>query len=115
VTDVQQENQNGLTIRTMEVLFSSGTPLLITNVQVKRYDLYARCPALVWDESKGYLPHPDDFTDFAKHGLFDKYSIDNWVRVLLYEETPDYTYKYGNLRSKQGVDVRQLRSKNVGT
>jgi len=92
VIDIEQCDQAGLTIRTMEAVFS-GVPLLTTNTHIKQYDFFSKTAVYIWDEADEWLPDGDEIQGENRdnHEYFTQYSINNWVRVLLDEETPDYT------------------------
>ena len=84
IIDVQQENQNGLTIRTMETL-ALGKKLITTNKNIKDYDIY--------DENNIYVVENLEFNGIEefihknyspiKNNILKKYSLEQWIKNIL--------------------------------
>ena len=83
VIDCPLHDQNGLTIRTFDVL-KSEKKLVTNNINIKKYDFYTQDNIFVVDGSKKV---PRSFFETAfnrEYALGYKYSVDNFVHILLY-------------------------------
>ena len=84
VVDIEHPDQSGLTIRTIEAVFS-GRKLITTNSDIVNYDFYDSNNILVIDRK--YPVIPDGFLEGKatemKPDLVDKYSIKGWLKELL--------------------------------
>lgn len=91
VLDIQHPSQNGLTIRSIEVL-QSQTKLITTNENIKDYDFYNEQNILVIDRQNPYIPNDfiDSPFDDSIIPLLAKYSVLEWVKVLLGETFYQY-------------------------
>lgn len=82
VIDCPRPHQNGLTMRTFEVL-SLGRKLITTNENIKKYDFYSPDNICVIDEKNECIPK--DFFDKPfddKYALSDKYSLPSFIQLL---------------------------------
>lgn len=91
VLDINKPFQNGLTIRTFEVL-ASGRKLITTNLDIKNYPFYCPDNILVIDRENIQLD-PDffttDFTELNKEVLY-KMSLDSFLECLFNNDQDDY-------------------------
>lgn len=86
VIDTPLARQVGLTIRTFECL-GLHTKLITTNKNIKNYDFYTPNNIIVVDESTKEIPNEFFNTPFDEnYKLGDKYSVENFVKTLIYEE-----------------------------
>lgn len=86
--DIEQSDQKGLTMRTLEVVFS-GRPLITTNRWVSQYDFYREFPISVFDPT-GELEIPTGRPTQVASRLFAKYSLRNWLESILDEREDNY-------------------------
>jgi hypothetical protein len=104
IIDIKFPGQSGLTMRTFEIVFS-GTPMLTTNKNALKYD-FAECSDItIFDELSCDLPNLDRVKDPDFGALFEKYSIENWVRTLI--EKKQYNYYRTGATSKGAPDQTQ--------
>lgn len=83
VLDTPRENQNGLTIRTFEVL-NQRRKLITTNTSIKDYDFYCEDNIFVVTDSTEAIPKTFFDKPFNEnYCLTDKYSINTFVDILL--------------------------------
>jgi hypothetical protein len=84
VVDIEHPDQSGLTIRTIEAVFS-GRKLITTNSNIVHYDFYNGDNILVIDRKDPVIL--DDFLEGTviemKPNLVERYSIKGWLRELL--------------------------------
>ena len=83
IIDINHPNQNGLTMRTIEML-GLGKKILTTNPSISQYDFYIPSNQLIFDRNnpmidinliqKDYSPTPTN--------ILDKYSIHGWIKDL---------------------------------
>lgn len=91
VLDINKPFQNGLTIRTFEVL-ASGRKLITTNSDIKNYPFYCPNNILVIDRENVKLD-PDFFnTDFKEldRGILYKMSLDSFIECIFDHDQDDY-------------------------
>jgi hypothetical protein len=91
VLDINKPFQNGLTIRTFEVL-ASGRKLITTNSDIKNYPFYCPVNILVIDRENIRLD-PDFFkTDFKEldEEVLYKMSLDSFIECLFDHDQNDY-------------------------
>ncbi len=91
VLDINKPFQNGLTIRTFEVL-ASGRKLITTNLDIKNYPFYDPDNILVVDREDIQLD-PDFFTtDFKEleKEVLQKMSLDSFLECLFDKDQDDY-------------------------
>lgn len=89
VIDVEQENQKGLTIRTIDTVFA-GRPLMTTNANVAAHDFYGHVPIGVFDPRDPDLSIPGQVRSEAWQDYFRKYSVSRWIETILTEQRPNY-------------------------
>ncbi|MFK8078823.1 MAG: hypothetical protein AB8B97_00940 [Granulosicoccus sp.] len=82
ILDVEFQRQSGLTMRTVEVIFS-GTPLMTTNPSLKGYEFYDRERMFFMDEHKIDVPRQTPTEQQIDLTLFEKHSITNWASVII--------------------------------
>lgn len=87
--DVEQDSQNGLTIRTIEAVFT-GSPLLTSNANVTRYDFWDAFPVAVFSSESATLPTDRTASSATMRELFHKYSIHRWLNTLIDEQHGEY-------------------------
>ncbi len=91
VLDINKPFQNGLTIRTFEVL-ASGRKLITTNFDIKNYPFYTPDNILVIDRKNIQLDpefFKTDFQKLAKDVLY-KMSLDSFIECLFIKDQNDY-------------------------
>ena len=83
VLDAPQDNQSGLTMRTIECL-GAGKKLITTNKHIKEYDFYREENILVIDGTIDWNSSffSDEYVELSEK-IYKKYSIENWVKELL--------------------------------
>ena len=89
IVDIEFSTQSGLTMRTVEVAFS-GVPLLTTNPVVRRYDFFDTSAVFIFDENKIDPPTTEQLVPKDNSALFEKYGIDNWITLLIEQQTETY-------------------------
>ncbi|TOM97333.1 hypothetical protein [Vibrio parahaemolyticus] len=84
VLDINHPNQNGLTMRTFEVL-GAGKKLITTNENIKSYDFYNKKQVLIIDRNNVSKSDVNAFinSDVHDYVVMDKYRIDNWIKRIL--------------------------------
>lgn len=85
ILDIEHPNQTGLTIRTIEAVFS-GKKLITTNSRIKSYDFYNEANIFILDREKPIIPDKflnTKFQDMSSN-IRHKYSIDGWIQDLLF-------------------------------
>ena len=83
VIDMPYDNQNGLSIRTIESL-AAQCKLITTNRDVKNYDFYNQKNILIVDRHNPDIPETfinEEYIDIPSY-IRDKYSLNNWIRVI---------------------------------
>lgn len=84
ILDIQFENQNGLTIRTIETLITK-TKLITTNTNVEKYEFYNSNNILIINRENPII----DLEFFNKpyielsSEIYDKYSLSKWIKKVL--------------------------------
>ena len=82
VIDCPRPHQNGLTMRTFEVL-SLERKLITTNENIKKYEFYTPNNIYVIDEEHKSIPKSFFETPFdTKYTLDEKYSLPHFIQVL---------------------------------
>jgi hypothetical protein len=91
VLDINKPFQNGLTIRTFEVL-ASGRKLITTNSDIKNYPFYNSDNILVIDRDNIVLNHDFFETDFRNMDEKTLYmmSLDSFIECLFDKDQNDY-------------------------
>jgi hypothetical protein len=89
VIDVEQENQNGLTIRTIDAIFS-GLPLATTNRHVFEHDFHSYVPVEVFDPKDPVLSIPATPDSRSWSALLKKYHVGTWATTVLSERRENY-------------------------
>lgn len=98
VIDVEQENQNGLTIRTIDAIFS-GLPLATSNRHVFEHDFYGYVPVKVFDPENPVLSIPAAPNTEKWSALLKKYHVGTWATTILDERRENYRAKDGRVYS----------------
>lgn len=91
VLDINKPFQNGLTIRTFEVL-ASGRKLITTNSDIKNYPFYNPNNILVIDRENIQLSSDFFATDFMEidEKILYKMSLDSFIECLFDKDQDDY-------------------------
>ncbi|SFE72311.1 CgeB family protein [Roseivivax sediminis] len=89
VVDIEQQNQGGLTIRTMDAVFA-GRPFATSNTNIARHDFYPHFPISVFDDERLDISVPTSGDSSQAEQFYHKYHIGTWAAHLLAEEVPDY-------------------------
>lgn len=84
VIDIEHPNQNGLTMRTIEML-GMQKKLITTNKNIVEYDFYNPKNICVVDRFKPNIREDFIYSKFEPTDLatLDKYSLHNWLKFLL--------------------------------
>ena len=84
IIDCPLEGQNGLTMRTFEVL-NSKRKLITTNKSIKDYDFYCSDNIVVVDESLQMIPETFFESEYNQnYQLGEKYSLDSFIQDIIY-------------------------------
>lgn len=82
VLDIPRENQNGLTIRTLESLAASKK-IITTNLNIKDYEFYNSNNIIALDRDIKYIDKGFFDTEFDHSSdISTNYNIDNWVNIV---------------------------------
>jgi len=86
IIDIQHPFQNGLTMRTLEML-GAKRKLLTTNNKVKEYDFYNDNNILIFDRSNVRIDKKFINIEYQDidHGIYEKYSINGWLNKIFEE------------------------------
>lgn len=91
ILDIQIPSQVGLTIRSIEAL-GSGIKLLTTNQSIRNYDFYNPQNILLIDRKHPQIDWRilDSPYEQVNDRIYNKYSLDNWIDVVLGNTICDY-------------------------
>ncbi len=100
ILDSAQDNQNGLTIRVIETL-GAKRKLITTNKDIANYDFYREENIYIYDGKFDFNNtfFLQQYKELPKD-IYEKYSINSWVRQLLGEEIKEENEGfslYGNI------------------
>lgn len=87
VVDLEQQEQSGLTMRTIETL-GMKKKLITTNKNIKKYDFYNPNNILVVDRVNPIISREfveSDFKEVSKD-IYEKYSLKAWVEAIFNDE-----------------------------
>ena len=83
ILDAPQDNQTGLTIRTIECL-GAKRKMITTNTDVKKYDFYNEANILVFegtiDKNSRFFSSP---YQEVNEDIYKKYSLHEWIKFML--------------------------------
>ncbi|MGU5659482.1 hypothetical protein [Aeromonas veronii] len=84
VIDIEHPNQNGLTMRTIEML-GMQKKLITTNKNIMEYDFYNPKNICVVDRIEPSINDDFIYSDYEpiEISMLDKYSLNNWLKTLL--------------------------------
>jgi hypothetical protein len=85
VIDIEHQRQRGLTMRTIETVFS-GRAIATTNAEIAHHDFFKGDATFVLDRNNLKLPPLPKREHRIDDGLFWKYGIANWVSQILAPE-----------------------------
>lgn len=85
VIDVEQRNQNGLTMRTMEAVFA-GSPLATSNRSIIETELYHHFPISLFSESDLDISIPPPRQTPQSEVLFRRYHVNVWLETILHNQ-----------------------------
>lgn len=87
IIDAEKNNQNGLTIRTFEVL-ASEKKLITTNISIKEYDFYLEDNIYVIENEINEIPKSFFLNKFIKidESFINEYSLDKWIQKVIGKE-----------------------------
>lgn len=94
VLDIQKPFQNGLTMRTFEVL-AAGRKLITTNEDIIHYPFYNANNILIINREKPILPKDffeTSFNPLSQNELY-KMSLHSWLQDVFFEEDDSYWQK----------------------
>ena len=85
ILDIENINQTGLTMRTIEVVLGMRKKLITTNKSIKKYDFYNENNILVInrDEPKIEEKFLESNYEELDERIYKKYSIDSWIKKIL--------------------------------
>lgn len=89
VIDIEQQNQGGLTIRTMDSVFA-GSLLATSNRNVTRHDFFEHFPISTFSTDKLDIKVPKARQSALTEHFFHKYHIGHWLTAILTGEVPRY-------------------------
>lgn len=82
VIDIEQQNQGGLTIRTMDAVFA-GRPFATSNENIERHDFYPHFPISVFSTETLEVQVPSVGDTVRAEHFFHKYHVGNWLETIL--------------------------------
>jgi hypothetical protein len=112
IVDIEQSDQNGLTIRTIEAVFS-GRPLVTSNCNIGQYDFAGDLAVSTIEPGPEGLMVPNYRDVSSFEGYFEKYGIRSWLGAILSERVPDYFGKGGKLPEDARSEMTAERSAKV--
>ncbi|MCS3529840.1 hypothetical protein [Chryseobacterium sp. JUb7] len=91
VLDINKPFQNGLTIRTFEVL-AAGRKLITTNTDIRNYPFYSPDNILILDRENIQLDTDFFKSDFQEldHQVLQMMSLDSFIHCLFFEDQHSY-------------------------
>jgi hypothetical protein len=89
VVDIEQTNQGGLTIRTMDTVFG-GRPLATSNANVAHHDFFDHFPITIFSADDADVEVPKVCYSSQADLYFAKYHISNWLRTMMLGQVDDY-------------------------
>lgn len=89
VIDIEQAEQGGLTIRTMDTVFA-GLPLATSNKNISRYDFFPHFPISMFSASEAEIEFPKKQDTVRAMEFFEKYKISTWLETILSGQPPNY-------------------------
>lgn len=104
VLDIEQENQIGLTIRTIDTVFS-GTALATTNQSILGYDFFKHSNVTIFSESDLKLERFQELDIKEINPHFDKYHVSSWIESIISEKI-DNKYIVGTSLREDSSTVR---------
>lgn len=96
ILDIEFEGQTGLTMRSIEVLFSNK-PLISTNRMLKEYEFYDERHIHVIEEGVVNVKPIKDLINPRMAKLFEKYHINFWARTLAGMQPLQNYFRNGDL------------------
>ncbi|QCT70593.1 hypothetical protein [Eubacterium maltosivorans] len=86
VFDICNENQNGLTIRTIETI-GARKKLITTNKNIVKYDFFDKNNIYVFDLESFEIPSVFLETEYHEinESIYKKYSLSNWINTIFGE------------------------------
>lgn len=87
ILDIENINQTGLTMRTIEVALGMKKKLITTNKNIKNYDFYNENNILIIDREKPDIKNEfiNSKYEMLSENLYMKYSITNWLKQIFKE------------------------------
>lgn len=84
IIDIQHPGQNGLTMRTIEML-GAERKLITTNISIEKYDFYRPENICIIDRNNPRIPSDFFNTSYVplERDLYYKYSLDGWLTEIL--------------------------------
>lgn len=110
VIDIEQKNQGGLTIRTMDSVFA-GRPLATSNANIVRHDFFPHFPISVFSTDTFELDLSISRHSAKAEYFFHKYHIDTWLKTILTGDVPSYRVHGEGLAVTK--DMRSLRKQKI--
>jgi hypothetical protein len=89
VVDIEQQDQGGLTIRTMDAVFA-GRPLATTNPNITRHDFFPHFPVSMLSTETLSVEVPQPRKTTQAEAFFHKYHIGNWLETILTDHSANY-------------------------
>lgn len=106
VIDVEQQNQHGLTMRTMEAVFA-GRPLATSNRSIIETDLYQHFPISVFSESDLDISIPRPRRTPESEVLFHRYHVNAWLEKVLHDQAAQVAAA-DEVKHRQSVPSKSL-------
>lgn len=86
IVDITQNNQTGITLRTLEAIFYNKK-LLTNNQHIKAMDLYNSNNIMIMDKDNNYIDKIDEFTKTNikryKYNFYKNYLIEEWIKTFI--------------------------------
>lgn len=85
ILDIENPNQTGLTMRTMEVALGMKKKLITTNKSIRNYDFYDESNVLIIDREFPNIKENflQEKYKVLKKEIYEKYSLRNWIKNIL--------------------------------
>lgn len=83
IIDIQHPKQNGLTMRTMEML-GAKRKIITTNSNIKKYDFYNENNIYIFDRHSPEVDHEFFIKPYEEidKNIYEKYSLKNWIKTI---------------------------------
>ena len=88
ILDIERPNQNGLSMRTIEIL-ATKKKLITTNKNVQNYDFYNDKNILIVDRINPIVPSEFLYNNYVQcsERIYSKYSLQNWLESIFVKDS----------------------------